>query len=159
MQAIRSVEWDEGNWPNCGVHGVSQAEIEWVLNHDPRILPDRRQHPNEDRYNAIGPNGSGRYVFVVFTIRVRLNVPRFDPFLLGTCTPRRSVAMAEKQGLKPFPSFKTDEEAEEFVATADLSEYDLSGFRLMSEFVLENGRLKHVGDVASPTQRERKKAR
>ena len=27
---------------------------------------------------------------------------------------------------KKVPSFKTDEEAEEFVATADLSEYDLS---------------------------------
>ncbi|MBW0004623.1 MAG: BrnA antitoxin family protein [Hyphomicrobiales bacterium] len=32
---------------------------------------------------------------------------------------------------KPIPSFKTDEEAEDFVATADLSEYDLSGGRLM----------------------------
>jgi predicted DNA binding CopG/RHH family protein len=29
---------------------------------------------------------------------------------------------------KPFPTFKTDEEAEEFVAKADLSEYDFSGF-------------------------------
>ena len=28
---------------------------------------------------------------------------------------------------KKIPTFKTDEEAEEFVATADLSEYDLSG--------------------------------
>lgn len=28
---------------------------------------------------------------------------------------------------KPLPSFKTDEEAEEFVANADLSEHDLSG--------------------------------
>jgi predicted DNA binding CopG/RHH family protein len=28
---------------------------------------------------------------------------------------------------KPLPSFKTDEEAEIFVATADLSDYDLTG--------------------------------
>ncbi len=28
---------------------------------------------------------------------------------------------------KPIPTFKTDEEAEDFVAKADLSEYDLSG--------------------------------
>ena len=28
---------------------------------------------------------------------------------------------------KKIPTFKTDEEAEDFVATADLSEYDLSG--------------------------------
>ncbi len=31
--------------------------------------------------------------------------------------------------LKPFPSFQTDEEAEDFVANADLSEYDFSGFK------------------------------
>ena len=30
---------------------------------------------------------------------------------------------------KPFPKFKTDEEAEHFVDAADLSEYDFSGFR------------------------------
>lgn len=29
---------------------------------------------------------------------------------------------------KTIPDFATDEEAEEFVATADLTEYDLSGF-------------------------------
>lgn len=33
--------------------------------------------------------------------------------------------------LKPFPRFATDEEAEHFVDTADLSEYDFSGFRPM----------------------------
>ena len=31
--------------------------------------------------------------------------------------------------LKPFPRFDTDEEAEQFVETADLSEYDFSGFK------------------------------
>ncbi len=31
--------------------------------------------------------------------------------------------------LKQFPAFKTDEEVEEFVATADLSEYDFSNFK------------------------------
>jgi predicted DNA binding CopG/RHH family protein len=30
---------------------------------------------------------------------------------------------------KKIPTFKSDKEAEEFVATADLSEYDLSGGR------------------------------
>jgi predicted DNA binding CopG/RHH family protein len=32
---------------------------------------------------------------------------------------------------KPFPSFRTDEEAEHFVDTADLSTYDFSGFSPM----------------------------
>ena len=31
--------------------------------------------------------------------------------------------------LKPFPVFKTDEEAEKFVDEADLSEYDFSQFK------------------------------
>lgn len=33
-----------------------------------------------------------------------------------------------KPKLKQFPTFRTDEEAEHFVDTADLSEYDFSGF-------------------------------
>ena len=32
---------------------------------------------------------------------------------------------------QPIPPFRTDTEAEEFVATADLTEYDLSGFQPM----------------------------
>jgi predicted DNA binding CopG/RHH family protein len=36
---------------------------------------------------------------------------------------------------KPFPVFATDEEAEHFLETADLSEYDFSNFRPM-KFVL-----------------------
>jgi predicted DNA binding CopG/RHH family protein len=32
---------------------------------------------------------------------------------------------------KPLPELKTDEEAEEFVANSDLTEYDLSGMRMV----------------------------
>ena len=28
---ISEFEWDAGNWPKCGKHGVSKAEIEFVL--------------------------------------------------------------------------------------------------------------------------------
>jgi predicted DNA binding CopG/RHH family protein len=37
--------------------------------------------------------------------------------------------MRKQKGLKQFPVFVTDEEAERFVDTADLSEYDFSRFR------------------------------
>ena len=40
--------------------------------------------------------------------------------------------MSDKKKLKPFPAFATDEEAERFVAEADLTEYDFSGMRPMS---------------------------
>jgi predicted DNA binding CopG/RHH family protein len=36
-----------------------------------------------------------------------------------------------KLKLKPFPVLRSDEEAEEFVANADLSEYDFSNFKLV----------------------------
>ena len=39
--------------------------------------------------------------------------------------------MSKDKKLKRFPTFKTDEEAERFVDTADLSEYDFSGFKPM----------------------------
>ena len=38
--------------------------------------------------------------------------------------------------LKKIPIFETDEEAEHFVDTADLTEYDLSGFKPMA-FIFE----------------------
>ena len=37
----------------------------------------------------------------------------------------------DRKTLKPFPHFASDEEAERFVDEADLSEYDLSGFKPM----------------------------
>jgi predicted DNA binding CopG/RHH family protein len=43
--------------------------------------------------------------------------------------------MKASKALKPFPVFATDQEAEDFVDTADLSEYDLSSFeRVRFEF-------------------------
>lgn len=43
---------------------------------------------------------------------------------------------------KPFPKFSTDEEAEEFVATADLSEYDFSDMKPMRfEFANKDARV------------------
>ena len=44
--------------------------------------------------------------------------------------------------LKKFPVLKTDEEAEEFVANADLSEYDFSNFKVVQfEFEKKSARV------------------
>jgi hypothetical protein len=40
-----------------------------------------------------------------------------------------------KSKLKKLPTLRTDGEAEEFVATSDLTEYDLSGMRPMRPLV------------------------
>jgi uncharacterized protein len=66
---LAGVEWDEGNWPKCGKHGVSRAEIEHVLRTGPLVLPDRHPQDVETRFNAVGKTASGRHVFVVFTLR------------------------------------------------------------------------------------------
>jgi len=60
-------DWDDGNWPKCGKHGVSRAEIEEVLLNTPAVMPD--SHPEEPRMRAIGKTSAGRYVFLVFMIR------------------------------------------------------------------------------------------
>ena len=70
-RGLARFEWDRGNWPKCGKHGVSRPEIEHVLGQDPAILPDRTGAEAEVRFNAIGRTASGRHVFVVFTIRRR----------------------------------------------------------------------------------------
>jgi uncharacterized DUF497 family protein len=60
-------DWDDGNWPKCGKHGVSRAKIEEVLLNTPAVMPD--PHPEEPRMRAIGKTIAGRYVFLVFMVR------------------------------------------------------------------------------------------
>lgn len=60
-------DWDDGNWPKCGKHGVSREEIEQVLLGTPAVMAD--PHPDEPRMRAIGKTLAGRYVFLVFMAR------------------------------------------------------------------------------------------
>ena len=64
---IAGFDWDDGNWPKCGKHGVSRQEIEEVLLGVPAVMPD--PHPDEPRLRAIGTTTAGRYVFLVFMPR------------------------------------------------------------------------------------------
>jgi len=51
----------------------------------------------------------------------------------------RTLSEEERKTLKPFPVFKTDKEAEDFVDNADLTEYDFSDFKIRSmESVIAN---------------------
>ena len=65
---IAGFDWDAGNWPKCGKHGVSQTEIEQVVLGSPACVPD--PYPSEPRQRAIGKTLSGRFVFLVFMLRV-----------------------------------------------------------------------------------------
>lgn len=66
---IGSFDWDEGNWPKCGKHGLTKEEIEDVF----RSGPTTNLDPSfvERRFRAVGRTRTGRFAFVVFTFRDR----------------------------------------------------------------------------------------
>ncbi len=66
---IAGFEWDSGNREKCQKHGVSLADIEHVLRHEPRIAPDVKHSRIEQRLIAIGRTPAGRPVFIAFTLR------------------------------------------------------------------------------------------
>jgi uncharacterized DUF497 family protein len=63
-------QWDVGNWPKCGKHGLDQAQIEAIFSR-PRtyIGPDLGHSDVEERWIAVGEANQGRAIFVVFTVR------------------------------------------------------------------------------------------
>jgi len=79
LERIAGFDWDDGNWPKCGKHGVSRDEIEAALTTGPDVYPDRGRGPVESRYNAVGRAAMGRSVFIVFTIRRHWNGMKIRP--------------------------------------------------------------------------------
>ena len=60
--------WDRGNWPKCGKHGVSKAEIECVLA-DPATKVGPDPFVGETHFRAVGLTADSRHVFLVFEYR------------------------------------------------------------------------------------------
>ncbi len=54
-------DWDIGNWPKCGKHGVSREDIEHVLLGEPAVMAD--PHPDESRMRGIGMTRVGAMCF------------------------------------------------------------------------------------------------
>jgi hypothetical protein len=65
-----SFDWDSGNWPKCGKHGVSREEIERLfLEGNARVAPDlKHSSATESRHIAAG-RVDGRAMFVAFALR------------------------------------------------------------------------------------------
>ena len=74
---VAGLDWDDGNWPKCGKHGVSRAEIEQVFLREPAVMAD--PYPGEPRMRAIGRTEAGRYVFLVFMFRTISSQTRLRP--------------------------------------------------------------------------------
>lgn len=67
---IAGFDWDSGNWPKCGKHGVSRGDIERLfLDGQARVAPDlKHTTPSESRHIAAGWV-DGRAMFVAFAFR------------------------------------------------------------------------------------------
>lgn len=67
---IAGFDWDRGNWPKCGKHGVSREEIERLfLEGQARVAPDvKHTTPTESRHIAAG-RVDDRALFVAFALR------------------------------------------------------------------------------------------
>ena len=68
---VSGFDWDEGNRAKCQKHGVSITQIEALFAHNPRIAPDPKHSVDEDRLIAVGKIGTGRPIFVAYTIRMK----------------------------------------------------------------------------------------
>lgn len=68
FESVDGFDWDEGNWPKCGKHGVSREEVEELFRSGPFVGADPCK--NEERMRAIGTNAAGRPIFVVFAFRI-----------------------------------------------------------------------------------------
>jgi uncharacterized DUF497 family protein len=69
IHTVSGFDWDAGNREKCCKHGLTIAEIEEVFSRSPAIFPDLLNSNAEARLRGIGQIASGRWVFLVFTVR------------------------------------------------------------------------------------------
>ena len=69
--AVAGFDWDDVNRGKCEQHGVLVAAIEALFRQPIAIVPDPAHSRAETRFKAIGRTAAGRYVLMVFTLRVR----------------------------------------------------------------------------------------
>jgi uncharacterized DUF497 family protein len=72
-------EWDDGNWPKCGKHGLSKQVIESVFELPVAVLDDPFDPALEPRLRAIGKDAAGRHIFIVFCPRTKNDVTSLRP--------------------------------------------------------------------------------
>ena len=73
---ITGFDWDDGNWPKCGKHGVSREEIERLFVAGGAVMAPDLKHSTsaESRHIAAGLV-DGRALFVAFVFRGELIRP------------------------------------------------------------------------------------
>jgi uncharacterized DUF497 family protein len=76
---VTGFDWDHGNWPKCGKHGVTQSAIETLFLNNPAIYPDLEHSRIERRFLAIGQDEDNRWMLVAFTLRTIADEKRIRP--------------------------------------------------------------------------------
>lgn len=76
---IGGFDWDAGNRSKCQKHGMSITEIEALFVHGPRVARDPKHSGDEDGLIAVGNPGTGRPLFVAFTMRTIEGRPLIRP--------------------------------------------------------------------------------
>ena len=76
---LADFDWDGGNREKCQKHGVSVAEIEFVLTNEPRVAPDPAHSNEEERFIGIGRTAEGKAIFIAFAFRLRGEVRLIRP--------------------------------------------------------------------------------
>ena len=126
---------------------VSIAEIESLFDRPVVILPHKENFQGERRFRAIGTTSKKRNAFVVFTQRNSGNGVLIRP-ISARYMHKREV---ESYEIKLSRRSRTDKEAEDFVAFADLTDYDLSGGEVV-RFELKRRKINPV-NLRLPAQR------
>jgi uncharacterized protein len=99
---VSGFDWDEGNRAKCQKHGVSILEIEDMFAHSPRVAPDIKHSVDEDRLIAVGRTGTGtgRPVFVAFTMRTRNQLRLIRP-VAARYMHAQEIAAYDKESATP----------------------------------------------------------
>ena len=86
---IAGFDWDSANLGKCRKRGATAQEIEALLAGTPHVALDEKPSVHEARFLAVGRNGVGRRIFVVFTLRKGNGGFLIRPISAGTCTRKR----------------------------------------------------------------------
>jgi uncharacterized DUF497 family protein len=81
-------------------HGISIAEIEALFRNAPRIAPDPKHSEEEDRMVAVRRTGTGRPVFVVFTLRTKSGRRLIRPVTARYMHAKEIAAYEKEEGAK-----------------------------------------------------------
>ena len=76
---ISGFDWDVGNRAKCQKHGVSVFEIEYALLNPIQTFRDVLNSDAEARFRVVAKTSDNRYIFVVFTFRMKQEETYFRP--------------------------------------------------------------------------------